>query len=293
MELKNLLPTLEATTTQSPISNILTEEEKKEAIDWEIYKLKQQFARKNSDKLFSEEQIMEKIKNQIWIDKINVQQILEDANQRKIWKLEDEEKKENERKQREESYKQMIELHTVNFFFNVIKNYFTNRYGKFIHNDNNKKFIQSVCMFFANDSRFETENGFSLKKGLLVVGSTGIGKTKTFDAIKDNLINPIKIFSMIDISEAVRENGYFDLPPSTILLDDVGSEQEQQNHFGSKINFFKEFIESRYLQNENFNRIIVTTNLGGEEIQNKYGIRVRSRIREMFNIIKINSEDLR
>jgi DNA replication protein DnaC len=154
--------------------------------------------------------------------------------------------------------------------------------------------MQIFCYFFSNDERFEAELGYSFNKGLMIIGSTGLGKTKTIEAISHNPIFPISIFSMIDIAEKVRDNGHVELnTANSILLDDVGSEQESVKHYGTSINWFKDFIEMYYLNHRNYRKLIVTTNCGGDEIERKYGTRVRSRVREMFNQIKIVGNDKR
>jgi DNA replication protein DnaC len=97
---------------------------------------------------------------------------------------------------------------------------------------------------------------------------------------------------MIDISDEVREYGGFQAKGKVVYLDDVGSE-ETVNHYGSKINWFKEFLESYYLNSTDFSRLILSTNCNFDQIQEKYGFRVRSRMKEMFNIIDVKGKDLR
>jgi DNA replication protein DnaC len=154
--------------------------------------------------------------------------------------------------------------------------------------------IKSICYYASLDSRFETELGYNFNKGLLIQGTAGLGKTKTIEAIKNNLLFSISVISLIDIADIIRKDGYLNLNTNNhILLDDVGSEQEIVNYYGTKINWFKDFIETYYLKHKNFNKLIMTTNCGGDEIENKYGYRVRSRIREMFNTIQIYGQDKR
>jgi DNA replication protein DnaC len=97
---------------------------------------------------------------------------------------------------------------------------------------------------------------------------------------------------MIDISDEVREYGGFQAKGKVVYLDDVGSE-ETVNHYGSKINWFKEFLESYYLNSTDFSRLIISTNCNFDQIQEKYEFRVRSRMKEMFNIIDVKGKDLR
>jgi DNA replication protein DnaC len=77
------------------------------------------------------------------------------------------------------------------------------------------------------------------------------------------------------------------------VIDDVGSEAVPVKYYGTEINWFKDFIETIYLKQTNYSNVIITTNLGGEEIEKLYGYRVRSRLREMFNVIELTGKDLR
>ena len=48
-----------------------------------------------------------------------------------------------------------------------------------------------------------------------------------------------------------------------------------------------------YLKNKPFNKLIISTNNNFDEIESKYGFRVRSRIKDMFNIIDVRGKDMR
>ncbi|WP_289053581.1 hypothetical protein [Carboxylicivirga marina] len=73
--------------------------------------------------------------------------------------------------------------------------------------------------------------------------------------------------------------------PKTLCLDDLGAESNIK-HYGSECNALSEVILSRY---DLFisDRLIthVTTNLNAQDIEKLYGKRVRSRLREMMNVI--------
>lgn len=80
-----------------------------------------------------------------------------------------------------------------------------------------------------------------------------------------------------------------------ISFDDFGAEQ-QIKHFGNDCNVMAEIIISRYEQFiENKTVTHLTTNLSANEIEKLYGNRVRSRMRQMFNVIDFdgNSKDKR
>ncbi len=238
--------------------------------------------------------------NTDWLSQINVEEILKGANQRKHWAVE----KEKERLaaiEKEKSDRKALEAKwDANYFFNVIKQYFirvnrtSTKEGKFIFDDSNERLIKAICYKFSNDPRYETELGFNFRNGLLISGDAGFGKTKTFEAIKNNPIRPISIFSMLDIADKVKNEGSCEINlRNTNLIDDAGSEQVIVNYYGTKINWFKNFIETYYHNNDDFSGLIITSNLGGEEWEQLYGYRVRSRLREKFDSITVQGPDKR
>lgn len=154
-------------------------------------------------------------------------------------------------------------------------------------------YIKALCFFFASDTRFETDFNYSFQKGLWVRGLPGRGKTYPLISLQTNASFPFRIHSMITIAQTIHETGEYHITDFLKVIDDVGSEQSLINHFGTKINWFKDFIEVYYAAKEPFNQLIITTNLDFDEVEKMYGFRVRSRIKEMFNIIDVQGKDLR
>lgn len=272
---------------------ILTEQDEKNAIAHEVNILKTAAERKAKG-LKSKQEINQLLKTD-FESKLNKAEIFERYNLLKH-RQNDNELKRIEKIEYETNRRNEIKLQwNYGKFYREIKNHFENKTGSFIFNDVNKHFIMSICYFLANSDRFNDVLGLSLSKGLLVAGNTGIGKTETIKAIKDNALNPIAIYSMIEITDFVKKEGDFNLRlgQKIICLDDVGTEQPTVKHYGTEISWFKDFIETYYLDKQPFNKLIITTNLTGEEIEERYGRRVRSRMREMFNQISLKGEDLR
>lgn len=295
-----MLPNQVSQVEKYQLSDILTEDEKKSAIDHVIDQKKIAAARKMRDVGKKEFDVISKINSIDWLSQINIEEILAGANQRKHWVIEKEENVKKEKEQAEQERKDLLKKYDANYFFGMIRTYITRvntnteRKGTFIFNDDNKLLISATCYLFGSDERYQTELGFDFTKGLLINGDAGFGKTKTFEAIKDNPIFPISIYSMLDIFDSVMENGSCEInTKKIILLDDVGSEPEMVNHYGTKINWFKNFIETYYHHHDDFSNLIITTNCGGEELEHKYGYRVRSRMREMFNTITVSGDDKR
>jgi len=78
--------------------------------------------------------------------------------------------------------------------------------------------------------------------------------------------------------------------PLMYCFDDLGTENNLK-YFGNECNVMAEIILSRYDKFISHRMIThITTNLNSSEIESLYGIRVRSRMREMFNLISFEKE---
>jgi len=165
----------------------------------------------------------------------------------------------------------------------------------------NEKIWNQLTNYFSNSDRFE-ENGMSLKKGILLYGPVGCGKTFLMHVLRRNPKGTFTIVDCTDIEataadgkkggdEALRQ--YFTDQPIKYTnkfghtaigwcFDDLGTEPDAR-HFGSQINVMERIIECRY-KNKCLTHII--TNLTIEEIKERYGIRVLDRLKEMCNAIK-------
>jgi len=229
-----------------------------------------------------------------WTAEIDIETIISEANQRKHWQIEDLKAREEKRKQAEEQREQLLSTWKAKTFYNLIKFHFMQVRGEFIRNEHNELLIKAICYFLSSDPRFETELNFSFNKGLMLIGESGTGKTEVIRAVANNPLWPIRIHSIIDIIFTVKQIGECELNTQQLLMiDDVGTEAEVVNHYGTKMTWFKDFIETYYLTYRSYNGLIITTNLGGAQIEARYGYRVRSRLREMFNQIQLTGNDLR
>lgn len=293
--LSELLPThLPQGNSTENIEDVLTDDEKKAVIENEIDRLRGITVWKMLDKGLHKADVEVRISQIDFLAQIDQPELLRKANQRKQWAMEAAQIRETERKRAEENRIKLLEEWNANRFYNVIKRHFVQKNGHFITGDHNNDFIKAICLFFSNDSRFESEMGYSFGKGLLIQGTAGLGKTETICALAGNPLWPVKIHSILDIADAVQATGECNLNTKQMLLiDDVGTEPELINHYGTKINWFKDFIETYYLHNRTFSGLIITTNLSAEEMERRYGYRVRSRIREMFNVLAVTGKDMR
>jgi DNA replication protein DnaC len=275
---------------------ILTPEEESAAIFNAIEQKKKHFSWKHACMGAKMEQILAKMSGIDWNLEINHEEVLQQANSNKTqaaFHLE------QRRKEKEFEIKQAAELKeywTANRFYSLIKSNCLNEGKEFKIIPEQKELLRKICFFLSEDNRCQDE-GIVLNKGLLLRGTSGLGKTDLVKWASGNEIKPIKIISTLDITDQLKANGEADLSNlgdfKILYIDDVGTEEETVNYFGTKILFFKNFIESYYLKNKNFHRLIVSTNLSMQQIEEKYGFRVRSRMNEMFNKVDVSGTDLR
>lgn len=276
---------------------ILTKEEEDTVIANEIKRAKEFRRWKLEEQGFKEGDILLQLSEIVWNNEINREEVLSRANSSKHYELWQCGQREREKQEETTRAQELKTVWTAKQFFNLMSWSSEKTYGKklILHNDN-KHLISTLCFFISGDERFKTELGYSFDKGLLIRGVSGLGKTFLVKCISKNPLSPIRVESMIDISEEIKRDGEYHVSVNggeKIYLDDVGTEEPTINHYGTKISFFKNFIEMYYLQNKAFSDLIISTNNSFAEIEERYGFRVRSRMKDMFNVIDVKGKDMR
>lgn len=181
---------------------------------------------------------------------------------------------------------------------------------------------QTMSMYFAGDKEFENRGkNYSLDKGILFRGPIGCGKTFLFKCLtngdhhrKDLQFNLPLSFpksNIVSCKTMEREfgiNGYAaidkytkrvsirTIPNHQYMFDDLGTESVSTSNYANKANVMETLIMERYDMLIDYDiKTHITTNLvSGDAIEELYGPRVRSRFRQMFNVISWeNKTDLR
>ncbi len=171
-----------------------------------------------------------------------------------------------------------------------------------IHHDD-KPTIYKLLIYAIRDKENAFKLGLDLNKGILLSGPVGCGKTSIMHLIKPfaHAKYDYKIKTTREVSFEFAKHGFEALQPYTqksnqqqrltgYCFDDLGAEQ-QIKHFGNDCNVMAEILISRYehfIENNTVTHI--TTNLSASELENCYGNRVRSRLRQMFNLIAFDKE---
>jgi predicted ATPase len=163
--------------------------------------------------------------------------------------------------------------------------------------------LRKVLSYFFKDLETATALGIHLNKGILLSGPIGCGKTSLMFLVRHFMPQPNQyiVKSCRDISFEFIKEGYTTIQkyshssfknhePITYCFDDLGTENNLK-FYGNECNIMAEILLSRYDLFVSRKLIThLTTNLSASEIEASYGNRLRSRLREQFNLIAFNSE---
>jgi len=161
--------------------------------------------------------------------------------------------------------------------------------------------LHKLCNYYIRDHKNCKRYQLDISKGLLLSGPVGCGKTSILKLLR-YLVPHYRSYEVIPCRNIVfgfNHIGYKTIEDyggnGFICFDDMGVEPTGR-FFGKDCNVIGEIMLSRYeLYLEYGLKTHATTNLNAEELEDRYGSRVRSRMREMFNLIAFdtNSKDKR
>ena len=188
--------------------------------------------------------------------------------------------------------------------YNKIIPWFRRKASKFIGkeyiiSESEKAIIFAIIAWMLKDDLVAKEMNFDLNKGILLSGPIGCGKTTLFKILRSCNF-PAAKYSIVSTRHIVSEfmqSGYEILEkysngnlshdirtPKAYCFDDLGTETTSK-YFGNDCNVMAEILLTRYdLFKEKGIITHLTTNLSATEIESQYGNRLRSRMREMFNL---------
>ena len=136
-------------------------------------------------------------------------------------------------------------------------------------------------------------------RGLILMGGVGSGKTSFFRALRHPMTQregdrggTIAVFPMMDVVgrtvQDVRET-MERLAESEVVLDDVGAEPAF-NDFGSRFEMLPWLVETRLRSKA---KTDFTTNLTGEELRGRYGMRTVDRMHELAAAHRFTGKSMR
>lgn len=196
----------------------------------------------------------------------------------------------------------------VDYDFAKILVYLTAK-GKLLFGENFKIYredtqtLRKLCTYYVKDKDGCKKYNIDPDKGLLLSGPVGCGKTSLVRLMR-HLVPHQRWYEVISCRNIVfgfQHIGYKTIEDfgnsGSFCFDDLGVEP-MGRFYGNNANVLGEIMLSRYdlfLQTKGKIRTHATTNLNAEELEGLYGERVRSRMRQMFNLVNFekNTKDKR
>lgn len=162
--------------------------------------------------------------------------------------------------------------------------------------------VYKLIAYFLKDEQVCDQFNIDLQKGILLTGPIGCGKTTLMNLMKQVALsnNKFSVKPCRDISFEFIQDGYqiihkysigqlYHSEPRTYCFDDLGTENNLK-YFGNECNVMAEILLSRYdLFISKKLKTHITTNLSATEIEKQYGNRIRSRLRELCNLIAFDN----
>jgi AAA+ superfamily predicted ATPase len=168
--------------------------------------------------------------------------------------------------------------------------------------DKHPEVTNAIVRYCIQSDKFKGD----LTKGILLMGSTGVGKTVYLNALSvfmgySNTYR-FKIYTGFEMERVYmgEPSDQENFKLSTALqakmfgIDDIGEEHASIKRYGTEINVGIDTLTQRHQLCVNKGYVtFATTNLNADMIAKKYGSRIESRIHEMFNLIGVKGKDLR
>lgn len=161
--------------------------------------------------------------------------------------------------------------------------------------------LYKLCNYAIRDFGTCRKLGIDPNKGILLSGPVGCGKTSLMKLLRHLTphFKPYQVMPCRNITFAFNHIGYRIIEDygnsQFFCFDDLGVEPKGR-HFGQDCNVMGEILLSRYdLFTKTGLRTHATTNQNAQELEERYGNRVRSRMRKLFNLIAFdkNTRDKR
>ena len=167
--------------------------------------------------------------------------------------------------------------------------------------------IYKLLVYAIADQENAASHGINLRKGILLTGPIGCGKTTLmqlasyfFPRETQYIVKPAREitfefekdgFSVINLYSKGSYFRYGNMPiPRVYCFDDLGLEQTPK-YYGNECNVMAEILLNRYdLFVSKRMMTHITTNLSASELESIYGNRIRSRMREMFNLVAFDRD---
>lgn len=187
---------------------------------------------------------------------------------------------------------------TVVYDFDLILTYLDAK-GKLLFGNHFKIYdedlaiIRKLCHYFIKDRDYCQKNDIDIHKGILLSGPVGCGKTTLMKLLRYivPMQRPYEVIPARNVTFSFNHLGFKTVEDygnsKSYCFDDLGVEP-MGRFYGKDLNVMGEVLLSRYelfLDTKQKIKTHATTNLGADELEEHYGHRVRSRMRELFNLM--------
>lgn len=159
--------------------------------------------------------------------------------------------------------------------------------------DEDLAIIRKLCHYFIKDREYCQKNDIDIHKGILLSGPVGCGKTTLMKLLRYivPMQRPYEVIPARNVTFSFNHLGFKTVEDygnsKSYCFDDLGVEP-MGRFYGKDLNVMGEVLLSRYelfLDTKKKIKTHATTNLGADELEEHYGHRVRSRMRELFNLM--------
>lgn len=159
--------------------------------------------------------------------------------------------------------------------------------------DEDLAIIRKLCHYFIKDRDYCQKNDIDIHKGILLSGPVGCGKTTLMKLLRYivPMQRPYEVIPARNVTFSFNHLGFKTVEDygnsKSYCFDDLGVEP-MGRFYGKDLNVMGEVLLSRYelfLDTKQKIKTHATTNLGADELEEHYGHRVRSRMRELFNLM--------
>ncbi|WP_282017720.1 ATP-binding protein [Salegentibacter mishustinae] len=159
-----------------------------------------------------------------------------------------------------------------------------------------EKLLFKLCNYIIADQEKCQKFDLDPTKGILLTGPVGCGKTSFLKLLR-YLVPHQKEYQVIpcrNIAFAFHHLGFKTIEDygnsSYLRFDDLGVEPAGR-FYGQDCNVMGEILLSRYeLFLSHKIRTHATTNLDSDELEERYGSRVKSRMRQLFNLVTFDEK---
>lgn len=180
-----------------------------------------------------------------------------------------------------------------------------------LENQNDYDYYACLYLYFSKSEKSK----WDINKGLIITGDVGVGKSISFRVMNSIFGSTDPFYRVpcrhiaVEFSEkgakAIKKYGSESYErttfggmnrskPITWYFDDLGLEENNVKNYGNNSNVMAEIFLDRYDGFvEHGMKTFATTNLDIKAIEERYGMRVRDRIREMFNWITLRGDTKR